>query len=64
VKLCGFLFRVPAQLGLCVEVVLLDTELEVFPFFTATAVFRIFCLKAGKELRFDGIVREFSNGLS
>ena len=45
---CGFLFWVPAQFGLCVEVVLLDTELEVIPFFAATAVFPILGVKAGK----------------
>ncbi len=48
VKLCGFLFWVPAQFGLCVEVVLLHTELEVFPFFAAAAEFRILRVKAGK----------------
>ena len=48
VELHGFLFRVSAQFGLCVEVVLLDTELEVIPFFAATAVFRILGIKAGK----------------
>jgi hypothetical protein len=31
-----------------VEVVLLDTELEVIPFFDATAVFRILGIEAGK----------------
>ncbi|MFL6448731.1 MAG: hypothetical protein ACJ746_13735 [Bryobacteraceae bacterium] len=48
VELCGFLFWIPAQFGLCVEVVLLDTELEVIPFFAAAAVFRILGVKAGK----------------
>ena len=48
VELCGFLFWLPAQFGLCVEVVLLDTELEVIPFFAATAVFPILGVKAGK----------------
>ena len=41
-------FRVPAQFGLCVDVVLLDTEFEVIPFFAATAIFRIFGIKAAK----------------
>ena len=48
VELCGFLFWLPAQFGLCVEVMLLDTELEVFPFFAAMAEFRILGVKAGK----------------
>jgi hypothetical protein len=48
VELCGFLFWVPAQFGLCVEVVLLDTELEMIPFFAARAVFRTIGVKAGK----------------
>ncbi len=47
-ELCGFLFRVSAQFGLCVEMVLLDTEIEVSPFFAARGVFRIFGIEAGK----------------
>jgi hypothetical protein len=48
IELCGFLLRVPAQFGLSVEVVLLDTELEVLPFFAATSVGRILSIEAGK----------------
>ena len=61
-ELYRFLFRVTAQFGLQVEVVLLDTELKMIPFFAATAVFRILQVKAGKQLRFDGLVRELYNG--
>ena len=50
----GFLFRVPAQFGLCVDVVLLDTEFEVIPFFAATAIFRIFGIKAGSSCDLTG----------
>ena len=42
--------------------VLLDTKLEVIPFFAAGAVVRILRIQAGKQLRFDGIVRELCNG--
>jgi hypothetical protein len=30
--------------------------------FASTAVFRILHVKTGKQLRFDGVVREFCNG--
>ena len=38
-ELDGFLFWIAAHFGLYVDVVLLDTELQVVPFFAATTVF-------------------------
>jgi hypothetical protein len=46
-ELCQFLFWIPAQFGLCVEMVPLDAEVEVIPFFAATGIFRILNVKAG-----------------
>jgi hypothetical protein len=58
VELCGFLFRISTHFGLYMKVVLLHTKLEVIPFFAASAVFCILTAEAGKQLRFNGIVRE------
>jgi hypothetical protein len=60
-ELCRFFIRSAAYFGLYVKVVLLDTKLEVIPFFAARAVLRILRIKPGKQLRFDGIVRELCN---
>ena len=57
-KLCRFPFRIPAHFSLYVEVVLLDTKPEVTPFFVTRTVVCILRTKPGKQLRFDGIVRE------
>ena len=61
-ELCGFFLRIPAHFGLYVEVVLLDTKLEVIPLFAATVIFCILHIKAGKQLRFAGIMPKLCNG--